>query len=237
MNEAQTSMRIYTIVVGVDYSEVSALALGQAVVLARAHEPSHIHVLHSVPGIPPVRRGIGTPELTPAADPPITYEVDQVGVNASGDMQVFVERVLTQLDRPSAEKRPRVEPRWTTHIRLTDPTQAIVQLASDLEADLVVVGTHGRTGLARFLLGSVAEGVVRRAPCPVLVVRSIGAESAADGPQIEPPCPQCLETRRASAGAQFWCERHREHHQRAHTYHFTPFRDSHQSGLLVHPVE
>jgi nucleotide-binding universal stress UspA family protein len=57
------------------------------------------------------------------------------------------------------------------HIRLDAASEEISQLAADLEADLVVVGTHGRRGLGRFLLGSVAEGVVRAAPCPVFVVR------------------------------------------------------------------
>jgi hypothetical protein len=150
---------------------------------------------------------------------------------------VFVERVLAELEQQRGEGSALPTRRWTTHIGLSDPVQAIVQLASDIEADLVVVGTHGRTGLARFVLGSVAEGVVRRAPCPVLVVRAVGAESAADAPKIEPLCAQCLETRRASAGAELWCARHQEHHARAHTYHFTPFRDSHQSGTLLHPVQ
>ena len=234
MNNTSATKRAYSILVGVDYSEVSALALTEAVLLARSHAQSHIHVVHSIPGVPPLRGGIGTPELTTAADPVPPAHVDQPSVNGPGDMQVFVEKVLTQLDQQKTENRARID--WTTHIRSSDPTQAIVQLASDIEADLIVVGTHGRTGLSRFLLGSVAEGVVRLAPCPVLVVRPVGAESAADGPKIEPPCPQCLEVRRATAGAQFWCDRHREHHQRAHTYHFTPFRESHQSGLLLHPL-
>jgi nucleotide-binding universal stress UspA family protein len=46
----------------------------------------------------------------------------------------------------------------------------IVQRARDLAADLIVIGTHGRRGLAHALLGSVAERVVQRAPCPVLTV-------------------------------------------------------------------
>ncbi len=48
---------------------------------------------------------------------------------------------------------------------------AISRLADELHAEMVVIGSHGRTGLARTLLGSVAEHVVRRAPCTVLVVR------------------------------------------------------------------
>lgn len=53
-----------------------------------------------------------------------------------------------------------------------NPVEAILEEASRWEADLVAVGTQGRRGLSRFLLGSVAEGVLRRAGCPVLVVRS-----------------------------------------------------------------
>jgi nucleotide-binding universal stress UspA family protein len=51
------------------------------------------------------------------------------------------------------------------------PAEEIVRLARERDVDLIVMGTHGRTGLAHVLLGSVAEKVVRRAPCPVLTVR------------------------------------------------------------------
>lgn len=52
-----------------------------------------------------------------------------------------------------------------------DARDAILQAARTVRADLIVIGTHGRRGLSRVLLGSVAEDVVRRAPCPVLAVR------------------------------------------------------------------
>jgi nucleotide-binding universal stress UspA family protein len=52
-----------------------------------------------------------------------------------------------------------------------DPVESIVATARAWPADLVVIGSHGRDGLGRVLLGSVAEGVTRHAPCPVLVVR------------------------------------------------------------------
>lgn len=51
------------------------------------------------------------------------------------------------------------------------PFQEIVNAATTIEADLVVIGTHGRTGLSHAVMGSVAEKVVRKAPCPVLTVR------------------------------------------------------------------
>lgn len=52
-----------------------------------------------------------------------------------------------------------------------DPAHQIVHLAKQENADLIVMGTHGRTGLMRLVMGSVAEAVVRRAPCPVFTVR------------------------------------------------------------------
>jgi nucleotide-binding universal stress UspA family protein len=52
------------------------------------------------------------------------------------------------------------------------PATEIVKAAKEWPADLIVIGSHGRGGMQRALLGSVAEGVMRRAPCPVLVVRA-----------------------------------------------------------------
>jgi len=52
-----------------------------------------------------------------------------------------------------------------------DARDAILRAAETSRADLIVIGTHGRRGLSRVLLGSVAEDVLRRAPCPVLAVR------------------------------------------------------------------
>jgi nucleotide-binding universal stress UspA family protein len=53
-----------------------------------------------------------------------------------------------------------------------EPYQQVIDLATTKQMDLIVMGTQGRTGLERFFLGSVAERVVRGAPCPVLVTRS-----------------------------------------------------------------
>jgi universal stress protein A len=59
-----------------------------------------------------------------------------------------------------------------------DPATAIVTTAEDENADLIVLGTHGRTGLTRLLMGSVAEAVVRKAKCPVLTVKHPSAVPA-----------------------------------------------------------
>ena len=65
-------------------------------------------------------------------------------------------------------RRPGVE--LTTVLRAGPPWGEVVALAAESSADLIVMGTHGRRGLKRLLLGSVAERVVRTAPCPVLTV-------------------------------------------------------------------
>jgi nucleotide-binding universal stress UspA family protein len=52
-----------------------------------------------------------------------------------------------------------------------EPAEEIIRVARELECDLIVMGTYGRTGLARFFTGSVAEEVMRGAPCPVVTVR------------------------------------------------------------------
>lgn len=57
------------------------------------------------------------------------------------------------------------------HIVEGAPKSVVLDVAAALEADMILVGTHGRTGLNRLLVGSIAEGIVRSAHCPVLVVR------------------------------------------------------------------
>jgi nucleotide-binding universal stress UspA family protein len=64
-----------------------------------------------------------------------------------------------------------------------DPAAAVLQVAADVGCDLIVLGTHGRTGLGRVLLGSVAEQVVRRAACPVLTVK-VPAERVLRHPDV-----------------------------------------------------
>jgi nucleotide-binding universal stress UspA family protein len=95
----------------------------------------------------------------------------------------------------------------------------IAQLASDIGAELIIVGTRGRSGIDRLLDGSVAESLLHLAPCPVLVFRP---KSVPAYEQIVPPCPDCLEVQRSTQRARLWCDRHSERHPRAHTYAENP---------------
>jgi nucleotide-binding universal stress UspA family protein len=63
--------------------------------------------------------------------------------------------------------------------RVGDAVAEILDLAHSSHCDLIVMGTHGRTGLSRLLMGSVAEQVLRKAPCPVLTVRGTAETSSA----------------------------------------------------------
>jgi nucleotide-binding universal stress UspA family protein len=58
------------------------------------------------------------------------------------------------------------------HVEVGDPAPIILQVAQESQCDLIVMGSHGRTGLNRLLMGSVAEQVARKAPCPVLSVKT-----------------------------------------------------------------
>ena len=95
---------------------------------------------------------------------------DAVMPTPATDLHALTEAGKTGLaNLIAAEKLERLNPR--PEVRLGSPAAEIIAAATDLHADLVCISTHGRGGLARVLLGSVAESVVRQAPCPVLTVR------------------------------------------------------------------
>ena len=71
-----------------------------------------------------------------------------------------------------AEVPEEIQNRVETTILFGVPFVEIIKMAREKDIDLIVIGTHGRTGLAHMLIGSVAEKVVRKAPCPVLSVKS-----------------------------------------------------------------
>jgi nucleotide-binding universal stress UspA family protein len=102
--------------------------------------------------------------------------------------------------------------RCVTHLRSEVAAQEIADLAMEVEADLIVVGTHSRRGMSRWVLGSVAEGVVRRAECPVLVVRD-KATDMRNAP-IEEGCADCIEVRRESGSTSMWCPLHEARNSR-----------------------
>lgn len=195
--------KVSSIVVGVDFSDLGDRAFRQAYELAGSFAASEIHAVFVMPqaAVNPLTGYAAAEAASPARiDEGVTQLTKHV------DSLLFS---LGGLSHPGM--------RVYSHFRVDVPLFGIIQLATEVEANLIVLGTHGRHGIARWLLGSVAEGVLRQAPCPVLVVppESVAAEL----PKIEPVCPVCLEARKASQGQELWCQQHRQRHGRRHTYH------------------
>ncbi len=95
------------------------------------------------------------------------------------EQEPYVTKIaLDQSTREQLEKKllaevpEEIQNRVETTILFGVPFLEIIKSARDKDIDLIVIGTHGRTGLAHMLIGSVAEKVVRKAPCPVLSVKS-----------------------------------------------------------------
>jgi nucleotide-binding universal stress UspA family protein len=195
----------YVVVVGIDYSETGDLAFERALEVASLHRQSQVHVVNVVHLV------VAGAELAYA--PATVYSAISMA-EAEEQLARHVERKVEEF-RSQRGPEGRVPDRVVPHLRLAAPAQEIAQLASDLEANLVVVGTHGRRALSRVLIGSVAEVVVRLAPCEVLVVRP---RQSVEVPKIEPPCRACLKTREATHGERFWCDQHSARHGQRHTY-------------------
>jgi nucleotide-binding universal stress UspA family protein len=143
-----------SILVPTDFSETAARALDYASALA-AKLGARIHVVHVI-GIP----ALGVPELGVA--------LTSVTIGSLvRDSQAALDRLV--------DSRRNQATFGDVLLRTGDPRDMILQAANEVHADLIVIGTHGRRGLARALLGSVAEEIVRTAPCPVVTV---GAKAA-----------------------------------------------------------
>lgn len=136
---------VRTILHPTDFSEPSKAAWQMACALARVYG-ARLVALHVVY--------------------PVTVAYGEVIPTEAVEQQVASGRDALEQLQPT-EVGLTVEKRLETG----DPVEVILRVAQELPADLIVVGSHGRTGLARLLMGSVAEQIVRKAPCPVLVVK------------------------------------------------------------------
>ncbi len=144
-----TDPQFQRIICPTDFSHFSAQALRHAAALARQFG-SRLKVVHVIPQLFPGGESLyaGAPWLT-------TPEIRQ---RVGEEMKAFLEPLRVARINHEIE------------IREGDPWREIVAAADEMAADLAVLGTHGRGGLDRLFLGSVAEKLVRRLPCPVLSV-------------------------------------------------------------------
>src|SRR5438874_710425 len=106
--------------------------------------------------------------ITHVEEPPMAYGGGEMYLGAEeGDREELREVLIKVL--PTDPKVP-----YEHKLLVGDPATAIVEAAETVGADFIVMGTHGRTGLTRLLMGSVAEAIVRKAKCPVLTVKHPG---------------------------------------------------------------
>jgi nucleotide-binding universal stress UspA family protein len=135
-----------------DFSPASRAAFTRAVASARA-DRAELLLVHVITPVTPL---VGDGYLSPKV-----YDDMQRSIRASGQ---------TQLDKLVAKAKA-AGARARGLLLEGTPADGIVRTARSKRADVIVMGTHGRSGLARLFLGSVAERVVGTAPCPVLTVR------------------------------------------------------------------
>lgn len=131
------------VVVPFDFSDHSKSALKRA--LEIADDAKNVHVVHVLPYLVPAEPGV---------------------VWASVDDSERMDHALESM------RKALLTPEFANvklEVRIGDPGQVAVNRATELGAELIVIGSHGRTGISRLFLGSVAERVVRLAHCPVLV--------------------------------------------------------------------
>jgi len=138
--------RVKKILHPTDFSEQAGHAFGVACALAKQHG-AEVIVLHVVP--PPITHGEAVARASPEDD--------------------YFEQLRRDYLLPIRSPEPGVA--VTHEMGYGNPDEVIVETAAERGCDLIVMGTHGRGWLGRLLMGSVAEHVLRKAPCPVLTVR------------------------------------------------------------------
>ncbi len=141
-----------------DFSELALHALRYAVSFSESYQ-SELHVLHVVDDASQYWMPIG-PNNVPVGPPP-----EELLTLGREEMQRFLKEHLVETRAPVVSE-----------VRLGRPFMEIIGYARERQIDMIVMGTHGRSGLRHVLLGSVVEKVVRKSPCPVLTIRQPGRD-------------------------------------------------------------
>ena len=140
----------------IDFSDTSRALLRRARALAATYD-AEIDLLHVIE--------------TPSFLKPITglATLGDLAPDVGAKAEAYLNRLRDESGNPSITVR--------THLEEGNPASRIVQFAQEHNTDLIVIATHGLSGMKRFFLGSVTERVVRAAPCPVFCVKINGAAS------------------------------------------------------------
>jgi len=196
MSSAQASNEPrYTILVAMAFDEMDAAALQEAARLSALRPHSELHVVHAV--------------------------VEESAVNATEGLVAVdgrLQEAPKEMQRRIESLQAAIPQRVVGHVRIGSPARAIVQTAADIDADVIVVGTHQRRGIKKLVLGSVAAQVLQDAHCPVLVAIPKDHTSAERSERVDPPCPDCVAVRGQTKHQQLWCEQHSHGYLKPHVY-------------------
>ena len=99
---------------------------------------------------------------------PMAVDMSLSYVPLEEDLEKAAREDLEEIIRSEREKGVEVQ----AEVQIGTPSEIILDRAEELDVNLVILGSHGKTGLSRLLMGSVAESVVRKAKCPVLIVKA-----------------------------------------------------------------
>jgi universal stress protein A len=148
-------MNITSILLPTDFSHYNDVALKLASTLA-AEASAKLYIVH-------------------------VHDARELTALMGDDSYLYASAVWEQQQSESEERLRAIVPLASgvvyEHVCLTgNPVQEIVEFAARNAIGLIVMASHGRTGLSRLLLGSIAEGVMRKAPCPVLIVKQPAGE-------------------------------------------------------------
>ncbi|PWW81830.1 MULTISPECIES: universal stress protein [Prosthecochloris] len=108
---------------------------------------------------------------------PMAVDMSLSYVPLEEDLEKAAKEDLEEIIRTEREKGIEVQ----ADVQIGTPSETILEKAEELDVNLIIVGSHGKTGLSRILMGSVAESVVRKAKCPVLIVKAEEKEFIEEG--------------------------------------------------------
>jgi nucleotide-binding universal stress UspA family protein len=181
----------FSLVVGLDFTDADGPAFDQAARIAMHVRGSEIHLVHVFDTVP-------SPEKS----------------------RELVDHLRLYVNEKAAVRQGLPGIGLGIHLRGGKTVRELIQLATEVHADIIVVGSHKGPHIEDWVLGSTVERLVSGASFPVLVASPKPEEPEEHEPVIEPLCTDCVQARAWSGSKSWWCERHERAAHVAHTFSY-----------------